>query len=243
MENLVVIPAYGCKDLLDQTLTSVLAQDIGGIKILIIDNSPASLNISEWRDAPIYKLNFPSNLGVGASWNFGMRWALGRLAPYCFMVNHDVILRPDTYRLLLEPIGGFVSGVGVHTSPEVAWATPLKVGIFPKLRGGPDFSCFVIRRPFYERVGAFDECFYPAYREDNSYHWRAKCAGLGDHIFSVNVPYLHVDGGSAAIKKNPELRALNNARWGQNGDLYREMWGGDPGRELYTVPFNGSRST
>ncbi len=244
MDNFVVVPTYGCKGLLEATLTCLITQDIGSIKILVVDNSPTPHDLTYWtRDGRVTQMSFPSNLGVGASWNLGMRWALSRGAEYLLVVNHDVVLRPDTYRLLLEPLGGFVSGVGVHTSPEVHWKDPLAIGIFPKLRGGPDFSCFVIKKAFYEAVGPFDECFYPAYREDNSYHWRAKCAGRGDEIFSVSVPYLHVNGGSAAIKENPGLKALNDSRWQKNGDLYQDMWGGPPGREIYKVPFDGPHSS
>lgn len=204
------------------------------MRVLLIDNSPTPLPDV---GADVV-MSHPENLGVGRSWNA----ALGRLfgaeeVDRTIVVNNDVRLRKDTYRLLSEPVGGFVTGVGVHTWEEVAWDVPLQIGVFPKLTGGPDFSCFVIRRPFYQYVGPFDECFYPAYREDNAYHYRAKHLGVGNDIFSVNVPYLHIGGGSAALKAHPELRALNSARWEANGRLYDAMFGGPPGREKFYVPF------
>ena len=225
------------------TIQDLLGQDVGDVQVHVVDNSPYPLELTSVRHGMgVKEWRSGENLGVGRSWNKALQRIFSIGSDYALVVNQDVRLRLDTYRLLLEPLGGFVTGVGVHQTEDVAWNVRLKTGIFPKLKGGPDFSCFLIRKDFYEKVGPFDECFFPGYREDNSYHWRAKCAGLGDQIFSVNVPYLHIDGGSSAIKNNPELKKVNDENWAKNGLLYEKMWGGPPGREVFTTPFGSGES-
>lgn len=222
--------AYGCHDMTRDAIGDLEAQDIP-TKVLLVDNSPHPLAVHG------ESFHFPENKGVAGGWNFGMQHLLGRGADHVLVVNNDVRLRKDTYRLLLEPLGGFVSGVGRHTRGEMVEWEHLNIGIHPPLRGGPDFSCFVIHRWFYEAVGPFNEEFYPGYREDNAYHARANLCGLGEQIFSVSVPYWHIDGGSGAIKNYPALKALVQSRWDENGRTYERLFGGPPGRERFYTGF------
>lgn len=95
-------------------------------------------------------------------------------------------------------------------------------------RPHPDFSCFMISRECYEWVGPFDECFTPAWFEDNSYHIRMHRAGI--RAYCIDLPFWHVGGGAQTLKRMPEgperdelMRAFN-----RNRELFISMYGCDP---------------
>lgn len=240
MSNWVGIPVYGCKELTLQAIRDVLAQDVPDIKLFIVDNgSPddtLKAILSEFgHDSRIHILDNGNNLGVGMAWN--------QICDYVFTVenddhvlilNNDLRLRPDTYRNLLIPNGGFVTGVNVSTMERMNKDAELNIEPEPIMRGGPDFSCFLIRRDFYWTIGGFPTC-YGFYWEDNETHWVARCKGLDKQIFSVAVPYVHF--GSQTIKQNPEIAEINSTQFERNRKLYIERWGGEPGREIFKTPY------
>jgi len=81
-------------------------------------------------------------------------------------------------------------------------------------------------------VGKFDECFYPAYYEDNSYKYRMKLAGIS----VLNTPELNplVYKNSSSLAKDPSI--LEDSK--KNKELYIKMWGGEPNQEKFKTPFN-----
>lgn len=232
MKNFIAIPAYKNKLLTLQTIEDCFNQDLK-CEVVILDNSPDEelFDALKWLDIII--LRSPQNLGVGASWN--------ALCSYVFqiedqshvlLINNDVRLRPDLYSTLLKEhsrnSGGFISGVNVDSLESALGA---KIEITKETpKGGPDFSCFLLQREFYEKVGPFDECFM-AYREDNLYHWRCRLMGYRNYIYSIPIPYFQT--GSETIKKNPEIAELNSKMWHFNGLLYEQITGGPVGSEKY----------
>lgn len=77
--------------------------------------------------------------------------------------------------------------------------------------------------------------------EDHDYHRRLMLHGDGQKIFSVNVPYLHIDKGSGTLKAmSPEKRAIleQQIRDGSRAHHARK-WGGGPNEELFSEPFSG----
>jgi len=158
--------------------------------------------------------NQERNLGVAASWNFIIREGMRMGHELIFIGSNDTLLRP----------GALESVVAYHkTDNEVSW----------HING---WNFFAIHARAVERVGWFDENFYPAYKEDQDYNYRCDhlagakrvagpCFGRAEHL------------GSQTIRSNPDYLALNDrtSRW--NRDFYIRKWGGDAGCEQFTTPF------
>lgn len=102
--------------------------------------------------------------------------------------------------------------------------------------GACDFSCFVTNLRLFEEVGGFDELLYPAYFEDNDMHWRIRQRGY-EAASAGFAPYFHYLNGT--IKSDPIRRALVEQRFPILKQYYIHRWGGEPGHEVYTEPFDG----
>lgn len=235
MSNWIGVPVLNCKDLTLQTVSDCLQQDIGDIKVLVVDNGSTDgtqAALEELRDSRIHILRFDENEGVGPAWNHICQMVFagvldGTPANHVLITNNDVRLRPDTYRSLMVPVGGFVTGVNVG-SIEKMNAEEIHITQDPVLKGGPDFSCFRITSDFYAKLGGFPECFM-AFHEDNLSHWMAKFKGIGADMYGVAVPYVNI--GSQTIKQNPEVKKLVDRSWSFNKLLYERICGGPVGKE------------
>lgn len=94
-------------------------------------------------------------------------------------------------------------------------------------RPHPDFSCFMMSRECYARVGPFDERYQPAWFEDNDYHIRMHRAGIT--AYAIDLPFWHVGGGAQTLKRadEREARELSEA-FARNRELFVSMYGCDP---------------
>ena len=84
-----------------------------------------------------------------------------------------------------------------------------------------------------DRVGYFDQNFWPMYFDDTDWRYRAKLAGLS----SVRVPgaYLTHAGSKTHTDVQPEKF---DEYFYPNKAYYENKWGGDGGSEQFTTPFN-----
>ena len=98
------------------------------------------------------------------------------------------------------------------------------------------FNAFLVRPSAIEQVGWFDECFYPAYKEDQDYMYRVRLANMR----RVDVPQMNVrHDESMTIRSNSAYyRANETTHYEWNLRYYRAKWGGDVGAEAFTRPFN-----
>jgi hypothetical protein len=174
----------------------------------------------------------PSLSGV---WNrcLDFVWSTGERA--ALVVNHDVRVHAETAVTLSHAMhdteAWFVSAVGVTAEQFSMDATMIEDW---QTRGGPDFSCFLIRQEGHARY-RFDEGFIPAFCEDLSTHREYLLGGDGRRIFSVNVPYLHF--ASQTLKTMPSARKATIER--QINTIsrvhYERCWGGPVNQETYVV--------
>lgn len=98
----------------------------------------------------------------------------------------------------------------------------------------PDFSAFMITKQTFEKVGEFDENFIPCYFEDNDYHYRINLAKL-KAITLPSAIYYHY--GSKTQTESGTVVSTNGT-FDNNRAYFVRKWGGMPGRETFTVPFN-----
>lgn len=148
----VIVPVLTRPDLLHRMLASI---DYPVRDLVIIDNGRC---IDVWPDVPqaerVHVLSMPTNLGVPASWNLGVKAT--PFAPWWLIVNFDVVLPPGA----LEQFAAIETG-GVVLSG-----------------GSPPWCCWAWHDEAVQRVGLMDESYHPAYFEDLDYARRCHAAGI-----------------------------------------------------------------
>jgi hypothetical protein len=270
----IVVVVRDNLDLLRDAIASFDRQDVaGGVRVLCVDNGSGPDVVSWLRCHPdITTIHFNPQHSVSRAWNAALKYLFSlsgsRFVERVLVANSDVVLRPDTWRLLENEQADFVTGVGNSDPACVKPAAPQRasmplVGNIAKglmrvhgvsetdiaaaqqrvseqaVRGGyplpnpdmkrphPDFSCFMISRWCYAEVGEFDECFVPAFYEDNSFHVRMHRAGI--RAYSIDLPFFHVGGGSQTIKRAAEDEQERLSKYAaRNRDLFVSMYGCDP---------------
>jgi GT2 family glycosyltransferase len=209
LENLIV-PVLNRYDLLQRMLDSV---DVPVEHLLVIDNGEGTdaLRFSD-KFAKVTHLQMPANLGVGGSWNLGIK-----SFPYAqrwFIASNDVAFVPGALELLSKARRDEI------TLTEDA----------------PHWQCFALGDEAVSSIGLFDECgFFPAYFEDNDYMRRAGFVGV--NIRKVDIPQWH--DNSSTIKAGYESKNaktfLNNQTYYQakvvNNDYTAGTWSLDIRRE------------
>jgi hypothetical protein len=211
--------------------------------------------------------NTERRCALAANWNYAVDKLLWEEAYDAVVImNDDVVLRPDTGKLLAwgilvgqfenkekEKQGGYESYLpeswpeilllsARHASPSDACTDvpdqELLVSARPIWQPGPDFSCFCVSRRLGQEVGRFDEGFNPAYFEDNDTHRRIQLAGFEGAAFA---PYWHFRSGS--FRASPERRREIQSSFEHCKRYYCQKWGApydmeSPiGRETFSVPF------
>jgi len=208
------IPTVNRWDLLRPTLAYYMAIYNSSFEILIVDNG--NQGIDQWvkensyPSGPRVKVHIPSeNLGVSKSWNYICQNAKH---PNFLLLNDDICIGASQKTL------------------EYMVTECLNFNTF--LKGTLNWSAIMFDLGLYNIVGPFDETFFPAYFEDNDFSYRMKLRGIAE-TESINLkPIRSINSGS--IQKNPEL----NTGFQKNRTYYINKWGGVPGSETFTKPFN-----
>lgn len=225
MTNPVLILCHNACELTERALCSIANQDIP-VHILGIDNASTDetpQTLFEWQ-VQTYRVS-PS-MGVSRAWNYGLRYFFEMGEDYVFVVNNDVVLRPETYRELLADGGPFVTCVGVNTLEEA------QKPFVKNIRPHPDFSCFLIRKQVWETVGPFDESMV-LYASDADYHVRMHKAGIP--AYTIGLPFYHVASGT--IKYNPSEAVEIQAQANRDRDAFLKKWGVSVGSPEYNAMF------
>lgn len=208
---LLGVPILNRIDLLHRLLDSL---DVPVATLAIVDNSPAgrggapsalqqSLHALQRRGHPLIgavEIARPfRNLGVAASWNHML--SAFPDAPLALLANNDVCFAPGVLAAALERID---SG---------------RAQFLPLLPGAQEFSAFLITALTWNRIGLFDEHFYPAYHEDLEYRDRLRAdlnVEVIDGSFCHGAMAARNTEGSATIASDPELAAHNQASFAMN---------------------------
>lgn len=185
--------------------------------IYIVDNNPNDRYEPPAQcPCPIIVHKPKSNLGVAASWN----WFLNNVHPdhtyknYILISNDDVKVYPETLAHLIDKIDE-------TGAPVVNGA-------------GGEWAFFAQDIHTLEAIGPYDENFYPAYFEDNDYHYRLTLHGT-DRAIASHAIYEHIT--SATLKaKNREETLAHHESFRKNHEYYVKKWGGTPGKETKKEP-------
>lgn len=179
---------------------------------------------------PIIIPNWVENIGVSKGWNDGLQTAIDSGCEYAVVSNDDVILNHGAINRMVMGLNDYDLVSAINTRDETT-------------REGydehPDFSCFAIKpKQFVDKFGWFDENFSPAYFEDNDMAWRIKTSG-GTYARDLNAGMLH----RGSITQNMDGPVVTSPMFEKNRAYYVRKWGGWPGSETYTSPFNDSDAT
>lgn len=243
--SLIVIPCLNQLEYTKKTLASIELKPHQALCIINNNSTDGSREFFlKMAEAPnTYFLDLPQNVGVSNSWNAGIELGYDMLkCDIVILLNNDIILREKTLEIMERELK--TDGVGLISACDIMSKCANEEEFFkleikeqPDFVEEPEFSCFAINRTCYERVGYFDEYIYPAYFEDNDYHYRMKLAGL--HAYKDrNNYYWHY--GSRTRQSDPLLKEWLNYCYTGNEKYYKEKWGGEPEKEKYTIPFEGA---
>jgi len=232
--NPIVMRVLSNRQFTQRAVESCLAQDIDGdVRVTVIDNG-SSDGVGDYLRSVegIHLTVLPEARGLHRVWNEALNTVFRALgAEYCLVVNNDVWLRPDTYRLLRLDQGLFVTGISADTEAQTREADPRSR--IPH----PCFSCFLIRREVWLRVGPFDT-HMETWAGDGDYHLRMDEQGID--AYAIRVPFLHRVSGTLKTAP-PKLRQ----KICQQADLDRvaflKKWGFAIGSREYYARFRQKR--
>lgn len=225
MHLLLGIPTLKRFDTLEKCIKSALAGTKIPDLILIIDNSGGKLKNEAWfdemKDHPrLSVIESPWNFGVASSWNTILAYT-----------NDIALISNDDIEFGETTIEDFYNE---FTRKNLNFLCDSKAGL-------AGFSLFMIN-PYlvFEKVGLFDPQFWPAYFEDNDYAYRMKL--VNEPMSMLDTQFSHF--GSATVASYNEAENTEHVKtFLANRDYYIKKWGGLPGEELYTSPFNKEITT
>lgn len=229
--NPVLILSRNTIALTQRCIKSCLAQDCGDILIDLLDND-SNDGTYEWAKSiphPRILTQYRPQIGVSAGWNVELRNLFDNEgAEHVLVVNSDIVLPTSIYRELLSYDVPFVTGVSVGEI-ETRGVSERK-----ELVESPDFSCFLIRRDCWERLGPFDESM-KIYASDLDYHQRAWLAGI--HLWNSGIPFLH-ERSSTLRMASPKDRRMIELQADADRETFFQKWGVRAGSKEYSALFN-----
>ena len=183
----IIVPTLNQYEKLQQMVNSI---DYPVKHLLIIDNGSGLDNlhvpetVQDWTVLPM-----PSNLGVAASWNLGIK--LFSLDEYFLIVSDDVVFSPGSLEQLHEQLDSeriFVSDVFPH------------------------WQVIGLGRSVVVAAGLFDESIYPANWEDDEYEWRCKHYGIT--VERIGFEHLHYE--HSTVRSTTEIIRRNLVTYDSN---------------------------
>jgi len=235
MSGSILIVSRNNLHLTKLAVRSALYQDVP-VMVMLMDNYSSDGTLSWMKSKPlIIPIHTEKQLSLAACWNKGLKAFFQSGSDEVLILNNDIEIRPDTYKMLRSMNQPFVTCVSVDTPDRLGVAGDRSPNeILMGARPHPDFSCFMIRREVTNRVGWFDESYYPAYCEDNDYHVRMHRAGV--KAICVDLPFLH---HAAATVKSAEPGEVDRIKRGAivNREKFRLQYGCIPGTKEYEELF------
>ena len=203
----VAIPTLNRADLLNEALERYF-EDFKDTHIAICDNGKQSI-ITREENFMIYRPE--ENMGVAKSWNMLMDYADKIDATHVLMLNDDIVLGRTEHEIKMV----------IKNNSDADFINSFH-----------NWCSYILRVDAWKKAGKFDEEFFPAYFEDNSFDYKMTLMGAKKTWTSFLDPLVYRN--SMTIAKEPNL----NNRFAQNRAMYIDMWGGLPTEEKYLTKFN-----
>ena len=198
----VIIVTYKGKVWYDRCFQS-LRESTMSVRIIVIDNASndGSVDYIKENYPEIYVIESDKNLGFGGANNIGLRYALDHGCDYCFLLNQDAWIEPDTIAGLVNiaqahPSYGILSPIHLTKEKDSIEKLLLRRLADPRTTDSKLFDDVYFGRPkdlywtkyvnaaawflprkTLEMVGGFDPIFFH-YGEDDNYINRVFYHGL-----------------------------------------------------------------
>jgi len=202
----------------------IISAEMGEVKpdlYFIFDNGGLYNNIlfKDEMDVSKIRLYRPGyNQGVAKAWNLIIR----NTTDIRIICNDDIEFHTDTVKILVDN----------YDPRYVCYPSSIPINNM--------FSCFIVSDYLHNLIGGFDENFFPAYFEDNTYAREIellKNKGVDVGFKGAPCSYEHI--GSATLKGySPGELSLHHKNFEKNKALYLQMWGGLPGEEIFLTKYN-----
>lgn len=160
----VIIPCYNLGALIDKAIDSVLAQDLEGVEVIVVDDNSndeaTKQKIQELRKNAFCKvIELDVNLGVSAARNRGIELSG---APYIMCLDADDYIEPTYLRKAKEifdnnkKVGIVSCHVQCFGSNNNQWELPSHINIEDALVDSPVHTASCFRREAHENSGGYD---------------------------------------------------------------------------------------
>lgn len=207
-----------------------------GLVVPVLNNFRGFTELIHSIRKPVYPIvidNWNGNRGVAKAWNEGIKEAVAGGCSHIAVVNDDVVFdRPDTLLILANTL---------DANPHIDLLTPTNTREdVSGFDNHPDFSAFMISPQFVNKFGWFDENIYPAYFEDNDMAYRVTLGG-GVWRNIRDIKMLH--RGSQTQNMVPHRPVVPSKKFEEIRAYYIRKWGGTPGKETFSNPFNDPNKT
>jgi hypothetical protein len=177
-------------------------------KVLLIDNSKKK-ECMEFENLGLEISYQEENIGVPRSWNIGLK----RNHEWTFVVSSSMLF-PRGFKKIANMLDGY-QGLMFRTSH--VW------------------HCNAINKKLIEKIGYFDENFYPGYFEDCDWDHRCKIEKIDEYGNILIDAECQIDGGATRDGCQVNIDGLH--------DYFKQKWGGDRTRDgwgYYQNPFDNS---
>jgi GT2 family glycosyltransferase len=199
---MMVVPTLTRHDLLDRMLKSV--DSLVG-HLVVIDNSGRGIPEVDGPWERMTVLPMPTNLGVAASWNLAIRLAYQE--PWVLVCSDD----------MWWPVNALHEFADLSSEDDLVLSATW-----------PHWCAFTIGMRLVQKVGLFDEGYFPAYFEDTEYERRLRRAGIQRRMG----PAVQHSNASTLNTPNAGFGNRNGHSYEQNKALFEQdrLHGFDPYR-------------
>jgi hypothetical protein len=164
--------------------------------------------------------NTVRNRGVAASWNLVAREVLASNVDWLVIVSAGMRFEAPWGADFLCEIEARSGAIAVEGGMGIGW------------------HCLGVNRRTLERVGLFDENYFPGYWEDVDFSRRVMLAGLTEHADRDYWPKVPVE---AYVRGFGHAMTLGGKRYMPDAErllgYYERKWQGRPGAERAVLPF------
>ena len=203
----LVIPVLNRYDLLQRAISSV---DVEIRSLLILDNGQGPTDEIAIPDAfaDVTYLPLPSNLGVAASWNLGIK--LFPHDPLWLFSSNDAVFKPGALEEFAE------------TGPDDVLLSP----------NFPHWQTFSVGENVIRNVGLFSEDLYPAYFEDDDFTMRVENSGFQLRRIETEIQH----DNSSTLRAEPSFQYKNEISFANNRRRLAERRGrGETGAGVWDL--------
>lgn len=218
MIPVLIVPAVSRFDLLERLLTS-LNQPVD--RIVIVDNSCSGMTVSDPRPEyirPITGLGYPGGINAGIMQT--------PAAPWWLFASVDIAFGEGD----LDRIARRMDAV---TTPRVVTGDRTDSRMLRWAYGA-------LNAATVQTVGLMDEHLsYPIYFDDDDYEYRCHQSNIEWSVYNGDIRHGD-DGkeGSVTIKSDEKASRGNGHTFPVISERYVEKWGGRPGSEAFTTPYD-----